>query len=444
MNEKILELINEKKFVALKTELADTMAADIAEIFDELDEKNTIIVFRLLPKDKAADVFSYLTSQQQLDIVSSIHESQINEIIDELYFDDMIDFLEEMPANVVKKILGSSTEEERKLINQFLNYPDTSAGSIMTIEYVDIRKEMTIKEALEHIKKTGVDKETIYTCYVLDDKRKLEGIASLRKLVLSDENLRIEEIMNEEFISTYTLDDQEEIANLFKKYGLITLPVVDKEERLVGIITVDDIMDVIEQENTEDFQRMAAMEPTDEEYLDSGVFTLAKQRILWLLILMISATFTGKIINGFESLLQAAVVLMAYIPMLMDSAGNSGSQSSTLIIRGLALGEIETKDYLKVFWKELRVSIIVGFILSVVNFIRILVMDSVEPAVALTVSVTLMVTVIMAKVIGGLLPIGAKKMKLDPAIMAGPMITTIVDTLSLIVYFNMARILLNI
>lgn len=444
MNEKILELINEKKFVALKTELADAMAADIAEIFDELDEKNIIIVFRLLPKDKAADVFSYLTSQQQLDIVSSIHESQINEIIDELYFDDMIDFLEEMPANVVKKILKASTEEERKLINQFLNYPDTSAGSIMTIEYVDIRKEMTIKEALDHIKRTGVDKETIYTCYVLDDKRKLEGIVSLRKLVLSDENLRIEEIMNEEFISTYTLDDQEEIANLFKKYGLITLPVVDKEERLVGIITVDDIMDVIEQENTEDFQRMAAMEPTDEEYLDSGVLTLAKQRILWLLILMISATFTGRIINGFESLLEAAVVLMAYIPMLMDSAGNSGSQSSTLIIRGLALGEIETKDYLKVLWKELRVSIIVGFILSIVNFVRILAMDRVEPAVALTVSITLMVTIIMAKVIGGLLPIGAKKIKLDPAIMAGPMITTIVDALSLIVYFNMARILLNI
>jgi len=444
MNEKILELIHEKKFSLLKQELIEMMTVDIAEIFHELDEKNSTILFRLLKKDQAADVFSYLTSQQQRDIVSTIHETQLNEILEELYFDDKIDFLEEMPANVVKKIIASSTEDERKLINQFLNYPDTSAGTIMTIEYVDLKKEMTVREALDHIKKTGVDKETIYTCYVVDTKRKLEGIVSLRKLVLLDEDLLIKNIMNEDFIVTYTMDDKEEIANLFKKYDLITLPVVDKEDRLVGIITVDDIMDVIDQETTEDFQKMAAMEPTDEEYLHSGVFLLARQRIVWLLVLMVSAALTGRIIKRYESVLEAVIVLMVYIPMLMNSAGNAGSQSSTLIIRGLALGEIELDDYLKVLWKEFRVSLMVGTSLAGVNFIRMIIMDRVSINIALTVSITLMATVMMAEAIGGLLPIAAKKLKLDPAIMAAPLITTIVDALSLIVYFNVARILLGI
>jgi len=444
MNEKILELIKEKKFSLLKQELVEIMPVDIAEIFDELDEKNSTILFRLLQKDQAADVFSYLTSQQRRDIVSTIHENQLNEILEELYFDDKIDFLEEMPANVVKRILTSSTEEERKLINQFLNYTENSAGSIMTIEYVDLKKEMTVREALNHIKKTGVDKETIYTCYVVDTKRKLEGLVSLRKLVLLDENLLIKEIMNEDFIVTHTMDDQEEIANLFKKYDLITLPVVDKESRLVGIITIDDIMDVIDQETTEDFQKMAAMEPTDEEYLDAGIFSLARQRIVWLLILMVSATMTGAVIKNFESALEAVVLLMVYIPMLMDSAGNAGSQSSTLIIRGLALGEVRLDDYLKVLWKELRVSLIVGVSLAAVNFLRIVFLDRVSVDLALTVSITLVATIVMAKVIGGLLPIIAKKLKLDPAIMAGPLITTIVDTLALIVYFNIAKVLLNI
>lgn len=444
MNEKILELIKEKKFSLLKQELVEMIPVDIAEIFNDLDKKNSIILFRLLQKDQAADVFSYLTPQQRRDIVSAIHETQLNEIVDELFFDDMIDFLEEMPANVVKRILKSSTEEERKLINQFLNYPDTCAGSIMTIEYVDLKKEMTVKQALEHIKKTGVDKETIYTCYVLDDKRKLEGIVSLRKLVLLDENLLIEDIMNEDVIVTNTMSDQEEVVNIFKKYDLITLPVVDKESRLVGIITIDDIMDVIDQETTEDFQRMAAMEPTDEEYLEAGIFSLASKRIMWLLVLMLSATLTGGVIKKFESVLEAVVVLMVYVPMLMDSAGNAGSQSSTLIIRGLALGEIELKDYLKVLWKELRVSLVVGLTLAVVNFGRIMLIDRVSVEVALTVCITLTITIVLAKVIGGLLPILAKKLKLDPAIMAGPLITTIVDALALIAYFNIAHILLGI
>jgi len=443
MLEKVIELIDEKKFPALKEELKEMRAVDIAEIFEELDVKNCIIIFRLLPKDFAADVFAYLSSQQRKDIVSSIHESHLNDIVDELYFDDMIDFLEEMPANVVKRILVTATDEERKLINQFLNYPENSAGSLMTIEYVDLKKEMTIKEALNHIKKTGVDKETIYTSYVLNEKRKLEGIISLRKLVLLDEHLLISDVMNEDYITSTTLDDQEEVAQLFKKYDLLTVPVVDKEGRLVGIITIDDIVDVIERENTEDFQKMAAMAPTDEEYLSSSVFSLARKRIVWLLILMITATFTEMIIASFESVLAAVAVLAASIPMLMNTAGNAGSQSSTLIIRGIALGEVQLTDYLKVFSKELRVSMVVGIPLATVNFIRMAVLGN-ELSIAFTVSLTLLLATMMAKMVGGILPIIAKKMKLDPAIMAGPLITTIVDVLSLLVYFNIASVLIKL
>ncbi len=444
MNEKIIELIEEKKFSQLKEELNEMISVDIAELIDELDKKNSIIVFRLLSKDHAAEVFSYLSSAQQKDIVGAMHETKMKEILEELYFDDMIDFLEEMPANVVKKILKASTEEERKLINQFLNYPENSAGSLMTIEYVDLKKEMSVKEALSHIKKIGVDKETIYTCYVLNDKRKLEGIVSLRKLVLMEDDLLISDIMNEDVITTQTIDDQEEIASLFKKYDLITLPVVDKEGRLVGIITIDDIVDVIERENTEDFQKMAAMEPNDEEYLETGIFSLARKRIIWLLVLMVSATFTGSIISRFEDVLSTVVILATFIPMLMDTAGNAGSQSSTLVIRGMALGEIAINDYLKVFWKELRVSVVVGVALGIINFGRMLLLTKAGIPIAFTVSFTLFLTIVMAKVVGGTLPMLAKKLKLDPAIMAGPLITTIVDAMALIVYFNIASLLLGL
>lgn len=443
MYERVIELITEKKFSVLREELKDMMAVDIAEIIDELDKKDSIILFRLLTKDLATDVFSYLSSNLQQDIVEAIHETKLNEIIEELYFDDMIDFLEEMPSNVVKKILKNASEEERKLINQFLNYPENSAGSLMTIEYVDLKKEMTVKDALHHIKKTGLDKETIYTCYVINDKRKLEGIVSLRKLVLFDENLLISEIMNEDIVVVSTLDDQEEVASLFKKYDLITIPVVDTENRLVGIITIDDIVDVIDRENTEDFQKMAAMSPNEEEYLKTGVFSLARKRILWLLILMVTATLTGSVITRFENVLESVVILAAAMPLLMDTAGNAGSQSSTLIIRGIALGEVELTDYLKVLWKELRVSIIVGICLAAVNMVRMLVLVRSGMTIAFIVSFTLGITVVMAKVVGGTLPIIAKKLKLDPAIMAGPLITTIVDALALIVYFNIASFLLG-
>lgn len=445
MNEKrLMELIEQKKYVEIKKELSQMNEVDVAELLDPLDEHLTLLLFRMLPKDLAVEVFSYFSTEQQMGIINSITDKELEYIMDELFFDDMIDLIEEMPANIVKKILKSTKEEERKLINQFLKYPANSAGSIMTIEYVDLKKEMTVGEALAHIKETGLNKETIYTCYVTDNKRVLEGIISLRTLVVSNEDEILEDIMEKDVIKVNTHDDQESIAGIFMKYGFLALPVVDKENRLTGIITVDDIMDVIEQEATEDFQLMAAMSPSEEAYLDTDVFTLAKQRLPWLLILMISATFTGRIMLKFENVLASVVILSTFIPMLMDTGGNSGNQSSTLIIRGLAVGEITAKDWLKVLWKEIRISSIVGIVLSAVNFLRLILIERVELIIALTVSTTLLVTVITAKMIGGTLPLLAKKLRLDPAIMAGPLITTIVDAISLILYFLIAQKLLGI
>lgn len=438
----ILELIEQKKYIQLKKELSEMNEVDISEILDPLDLQTTLLVFRMLPKDTAAEVFSYISPEQKADIINAVTDKELKYILDELFFDDMIDLIEEMPANVVNKILINSTQEERALINQFLKYPAHSAGSIMTIEYVELKKNMTVKEALEHIKKTGINKETIYTCYVTDNKRKLEGIVSLRNLVVSDPDQSINDIMQEEVIYVETHDDQEIIANIFKKYGFMALPVVDKEHRLIGIITFDDIMDVMEDEATEDFQRMAAMVPSDEAYLDLSVIALAKQRIPWLMILMLGATVTGGIITKFENILSTVVVLTAFIPMLMDTGGNSGNQSSTLIIRGLALGNVNQKDIWKVLWKEFRISLLVGIILASVNFAKNMLFDKVGLNVSLTVSLTVATTVMLAKMVGGTLPLIAKKLKLDPAIMAGPLITTIVDALVLLVYFGVASALL--
>jgi magnesium transporter len=445
MDERILlELIQEKKYVQIKKELSEMNEVDVAELLDPLDVHLTLLIFRMLPKDLAVEVFAHFSTEQQLGIINSITDKELEYIVDELFFDDMIDLIEEMPANIVKKILKSSKEEERKLINQFLKYPVDSAGSIMTIEYVDLRKEVTVKEALAHIKKTGLNKETVYTCYVTDKKRTLEGFVSLRTLVTSDENKIIEDIMEDEVIKVYTHDDQESVANVFRKYGFLAIPVVDNENRLTGIITVDDIMDVMEQEATEDFQIMAAMSPSEDAYLNTGVITLAKNRLPWLLVLMVSATFTGRIMGKFEDVLASVVVLSTFIPMLMDTGGNSGSQSSTLIIRGLATGEITTHDWWKVLWKELRISFIVGIALAGINFIRIIFLEKVDTTVALTVSITIVVTVMASKIVGGILPLIAKKLKADPAIMAGPLITTIVDALALMVYFGIAKTLLGI
>lgn len=444
MKDVIIELMDEKKYARARQEVVELNAIDIAELLEELETANAIILFRMLPKDISVEVFANLSNEYQQHIINAITDREIDHIMDELFFDDMIDLIEELPATIVKKILKNTKEEERRLINQFLKYPADSAGSLMTIEYVGLKKEMTVKDALEYIKRIAIDKETIYTCYVMDANRKLEGIASLRKLVISDDSKTVGEIMDKGVISVNTHDDQEAIAHVFRKYGFIALPVVDKEERLIGIITIDDIVDVIEQENTEDFHKMAAMEPSEEEYLETSVFVLAKKRIGWLLALMISAIFTGSIIKSFEDVLQSVVALAAFMPMLMGTGGNAGAQSSTLIIRGMALGEIELGDIMKVIWKELRVSSLVGIILSLINFIRLFYFQSVELNIAMTVCVTLLIVVMLAKIVGGTLPIIARRFKLDPAIMASPMITTIVDAVSLFVYFSIASALLGL
>ncbi len=445
MNEKrLLKLVEEKKYLEIKEEIAKMNEVDVAELLDPMDAQITLLVFRMLPKDLAVEVFAHFSKEQQIGIIQSVTDEEVENIIEDLFFDDMIDLIEEVPANVVNKILTYARDDERKLVNQFLNYPQDSAGSLMTIEYVNLKRKQTVREALAHIKEVGLTSETVYTCYVIDSNRKLEGYVSLRKIVTSDEDVLIEDIMEFDVISVYTHDDQETVAGVFSKYGFVALPVVDKENRLIGIITVDDIMDVIEQEATEDFQIMAGTSPTEENYLDTSVWQLVKNRLPWLLILMISGTFTGRIMARYERVLAANVLLSTFIPMIMDTGGNSGSQSSTLIIRGLAVGDIQVGDGLKVLWKEFRISIIVGIVLAAVNFVRLLVLESVAAPIALTVSITLVATVMAAKLVGGLLPIIAEKLNMDPAIMAGPLITTIVDALALFVYFIIAQNLLGL
>ena len=444
MNETIMKLIEENRYKEVRNEITEMNIVDIAHLLMELDNKRILILFRILPKEMAAGVFSYISLELQQYIIESITDREINNIVGELFLDDAVDFLEEMPSNVVKKVLRNTDEETRKLINQFLNYPEYSAGSVMTIEFVDLKKQMTVKQALNHIKATGIDKETINTCYVIDKGRKLEGVLSIRKLILADEETKVGDVMNEDVMYANTLDDQEKIASSFKKYDLTALPVVDNEHRLVGIVTIDDIIDIIDQENTEDLHKMAAMEPLEEEYLKTNVFVLAKHRIVWLLILMVSATFTGNIIKKYEELLKSMVILTAFIPMIMDTGGNAGSQSSTLIIRGMALGEINTSDVLKVFFKEIKVSLITGTTLALVNFARLVLFERIDIIISAMVCMSLLFTVIIAKMVGSILPITAKKVRLDPAIMAGPLITTIVDAVALSIYFGIASRVLNL
>ena len=435
---KLQDLLEEKKYFEIQENLKHIQKADIAEFLDQLEAKKSLIVFRLLPKEIAADVFSYLSRDHQVQFSELVNDKELSTIIDELYFDDKIDFLEEMPANVVKKILSNSTENERKLINQFLKYPEDSAGSLMTIEFVDLKKEAFVSEAMERLRKIAPNKETIYTCYVIDKNRHLEGTISLKDLVLAPADKQIKDIMYGDPIYVNTYNDQEYIADIFKKYDLLAVPVVDKEDRLIGIITIDDIIDVIEQENTEDFYRMAAVERSDEEYINTSVVTLARKRIVWLVFLMVSATFTGFIIRSFEATLEAVVVLAVFIPLLMDTGGNAGAQAATIVIRSLVLGEVESKDALRIISKEFRVSLIVGGVLAVLNFLRIYYLERYSLALAFTVSFTLIFTIITAKIIGGILPLVAKKLNADPAIMASPLITTIVDAVALVIYFYTA------
>ena len=440
----IKDYIEEKNYSEIKKALEDMQPADIAELLEELDTKNSLLVFRMLHKDVAVEVFAHLSVKQQTSFTLMIKEDELKEILEELYFDDKIDYLEEMPSSVVKKILKNSPETERKLINQFLNYPENSAGSLMTIELVDLKKELTIDEALLRIRRTALDKETIYTCYVTDNNRKLEGTVSLKDLVIAPGNKKVEDIMETDPIYVRTIDDQEEVANLFKKYDLLSVPVVDQENRLVGIITIDDIVDVIEEEASEDIQIMHGLAPNEEEYLKTDIITLAKQRIFWLLFLMLSATITGSIIESFQGSLEKAVGLAVFIPMLMGTGGNAGTQSSTLVIRGIALGEVVLSDISKVIWRELRISLMVGVSLAVVNFVRVYYLGRNSFTVSVVVSVTLILTIMIAKVIGGVLPLFAKAINIDPAIMASPLISTIVDALTLLSYFKIAEAIMHI
>lgn len=442
---KIKELLDDKKYHQIRELLMDLNEADIAEIIETIEIKEDVVrVFRLLPKDSAADVFSYIPVEYEQMIIESLTMREIGQIMNDLYSDDAVDMLEEMPANVVKKVLTATDKETRRDINNLLKYPEDSAGSIMTVEFVDLRAYMSVMDAIERIRKTGVDKETINICYVTDVQKHLLGIVTLREIILADAQESIKDLMNENIITVHTLDDQEEVAKQFQKYDFAAMPVVDNENRLVGIITVDDVMDILEEEATEDIEMMAAITPTDQPYMKTSVFETYRKRIPWLLLLMISASITGKIIQGFEAALSTCVILTAFIPMLMDTGGNCGSQASVSVIRALSLDEVEFKELPQIIWKEMQVSILVGATLSLANFGKILLIDRTSILVAFVVCMTLFVTVVVAKLVGCTLPILASKIGFDPAVMASPFITTIVDALSLIVYFNVAGIFLGL
>lgn len=442
--EKFQAFINERNFREAKNFLSTLNVVDIANLIDGLDPQTGVALYRMLPKDVAAEVFAKFDPEQQEAIIYASTDTEIRELIEDMFLDDTVDLLEEMPSGVVSRILENTGHSDRSMINQLLKYPDSSAGSIMTTEYISLKKEMTVSSAIDKIKREGIQSETIYILYVTDENRILEGILSLRDLIVADDSKRVGELMREDVIYAYTLDDKEEVANIFKKYSFEALPIVDQEKRIVGIVTVDDILDVIEEEVTEDFQIMAATTPTDKPYLETGIFALSKHRILWLLILMISATITQKIIYNYENILQNVTFLSGFIPMLMDTGGNSGSQSSTLIIRGLATGDIKSRDWYRVVFKEVRVAMVCGLALAVINYFKIIYLDGIPSNVALVVSLTLVCAVMIAKIVGAILPMVAIKIKVDPAIMASPLITTIADALSLMVYFIIARNIMSI
>ena len=447
--DRIFEMLEEHKYFECRDELLERDEVEMTEILEDVirdfDMNMAIILFRTLPKDSAVEVFSRFSKDNQLAIIDIITDAEIKNIVEELDFDDKIDVLEEMPSNLVNKILEKTPASERKLINTFLMYKEDSAGSLMTPDYINLRKDMTVREALDHIKDVGLESETIYTCYVLEKGRKLEGIVSLRTLVISDYNARISDIMREDIIYVHVNDDQEEVADIFRRYGFLAIPVVDNERRLVGIITIDDILDVMEEETTEDIERMGGViDAHNREYLDISIWGHVKARLPWLLLLMCSYFITGGIIASFEQTLSKVISLVIYMPMLMGTGGNSGSQSSTLIVRGMATGDIDTGDWIKVAWKEIRIGLIIGICVSIINVIRIIFLDHNSLGVALTVSCSMTLVVIFAKLIGASLPMLAKKIGIDPALMAGPMMSSITDMISLLTYFLMAMLFLGI
>ena len=437
MNKEIfVKLLAQRQLKAVRSILDVMNEVDIASLLSDLDDKELALAFRLIPKDKAAEVFANMNHSMQTYLVEMFSEKELKELLDDLYMDDTVDLLEELPANLVNRILNTVDQADRTLINQLLNYPDDSAGTLMTTEYVDIRETMTVAQAMAHIKETGIHKETIYTCYVTDQRRLL-GIVSAKDLMTTADYVLIRDLMQTEIISVSTHTDKEEVAQLFTKYNFLALPVLDQDERLVGIVTFDDAMDVMVDEATEDITKMAAMSPSEKSYFETSVLAHAKHRIAWLLILMFSATITGTIITRYENAFAAIPLLVSFIPMLMDTGGNCGSQSSTLIIRGIALGEIQFSDLFRVMFKEFRVSLIVGVALALANGIRILIMYK-NAGLALVIGLSLVATIVISKLIGCVLPLIAKKLHMDPAIMASPLITTLVDTCSILIYFNIA------
>ena len=444
MYEQVLALLEEKKYPELKAMLSEMNEADIAAIFADLPPEKLPLVYRILPKELAAEVFVNMESDAQELLIRAFSDNELREVLDELYVDDAVDIIEEMPATVVKRILQHTDPEVSKSINEILQYPEDSAGSLMTIEYVDLKKYMTVDDAFTRIRRTGVDKETIYICYVTDENRKLLGIVTVKDLLLSEKSKKIFEIMDTNIISVNTLEDKEVVADKFQKYDLLALPVVDQENRLVGIITIDDAMDVLQDENTEDIEKMAAITPTDKPYLKMSVFETYKKRIPWLLLLMVSATFTEKIIGHFEGALTACVALTAFIPMLTGTCGNCGAQSSATIIRGLSLGDIEFRDTFKVIFKEFRIALVCGITLGIVNFAKLMLFDDVGAYVAIAVSFTMVMAVVFAKIVGSILPVFAKKIGFDPAVMSSPFISTIVDAVTLLIYFKVATLILHL
>ncbi len=447
----LMELVEQRQFRQLREKLSQMNEVDIAEFLDELEVEQEILVFRLLPKELAAEVFTYLEdSEDQEKLIGALSDQELREVLDELYLDDTVDIIEDMPANVVSRILRNTNASTRSQINQLLNYPKDSAGSIMTTEFVYLHPDATVEQSFARIRKVGLDKETVYTCYVTKN-RVLLGVVTIRRMLLATYESRIGDLMETNVLSVNTHEDKEDVAQMFSRYDLSALPVVDGENRLVGIITFDDAMDVIEEETTEDFEKMAAILPSDKPYLKTTVVETWRSRIPWLLLLMLSATFTGIIITSFESALAACVILTSFIPMLSGTGGNSGSQSSVAVIRALSLDEVEFSDMLAVVWKEVRVAILCGLCLGVANFVKMMVVDrwimgnpEVTPMVALVVCLTLMLTVVCAKVVGCTLPMVAEKIGIDPAVMAAPFITTVVDALSLLIYFSIATVLLGL
>lgn len=444
MTEKILELLEAKNYSKLKEILSETEPADIAYMFEDLPERNMPLLYRLLPKELAAEVFVELDTDTQEMLIRGFSDAELKEVLDELYLDDAVDIIEEMPANVVKRIIRQTEPQMRNSINEILNYPKDSAGSVMTIEFVDLKESMTVQDAFTRIRRTGLDKETIYTCYVTDKNRILLGTVSAKDLLLSDEECVIADIMETNPICVHTHDDKEEVALELSKYDLLAIPVVDNEERLVGIVTVDDAIDVLQEEATEDIEKMAGIMPSEKPYLKTGILDTCRQRIPWLLLLMVSSTFTGKIITHYEDALGELLILTAFIPMIMGTGGNSGSQSSVTVIRGLSLEEIEFRDIFKILWKEFGVALLCGFILALATFVKVITLDGETAMIGLVVALTMFFTILLAKLVGCVLPLLAKKVGFDPAVMASPFITTIVDALSLVVYFDIASRILKL